>query len=120
MVEDDTLVREHLSRQLQSLGYRVTSAPNGETALALLRETDSFDLLLTDVIMPGGMNGRQLAAAALELYTQLPVLFTSGYTENAIVHGGRLDPGIHLLQKPYRRQELARKVHEVLAEKESR
>ncbi|MDF2094356.1 hybrid sensor histidine kinase/response regulator [Aquibaculum arenosum] len=120
VVEDDTLVREHLSRQLQSLGYRVTSAPNGETALALLRETDSFDLLLTDVIMPGGMNGRQLAAAALELYPQLPVLFTSGYTENAIVHGGRLDPGIHLLQKPYRRQELARKVHEVLAEKESR
>ncbi|WP_366554948.1 hybrid sensor histidine kinase/response regulator [Aquibaculum sediminis] len=114
VVEDDDLVRDHLSGQLQTLGYQVTSAANGEAALALLREQDGFDLLLTDVIMPGGMTGRQLAAAALELHPRLPVLFTSGYTENAIVHGGRLDPGIHLLQKPYRRQELARKVHEVL------
>ena len=74
-----------------------------------------IDLLFTDVIMPGGLNGPQLAAAARSARPGLPVLYTSGYTENAIVHHGRLDPGVHLLNKPYRRNELACKIRQVLA-----
>jgi FixJ family two-component response regulator len=66
--------------------------------------------------MPRGMNGQQLAVEARRLRPELPVLFTSGYTENAIIHHGRLDPGVHLLNKPYRREEMARKVREVLDE----
>ena len=116
VVEDDVLVGAHLLAQLAELGYRTLSASNGVEALALLRAHPEIDLLFTDIVMPGGMNGRQLADAAwaLQLQPQLKVLFTSGYTENAIVHQGRLDPGLHLLSKPYRRLELARKLRQVL------
>ncbi|MBK7144864.1 MAG: PAS domain S-box protein [Xanthomonadales bacterium] len=114
VVEDDVLVGAHLLAQLAELGYRTLSASNGVEALALLRAHPEIDLLFTDIVMPGGMNGRQLADAAWSLYPQLKVLFTSGYTENAIVHQGRLDPGLHLLGKPYRRLELARKLRQVL------
>ncbi|MEQ8487013.1 MAG: PAS domain S-box protein [Pseudomonadales bacterium] len=114
VVEDDALVREHLIAQLKGLGYRVTGASNGTAALALLAQHADVDLLFTDVVMPGGMNGRQLADAARASRPGLKVLFTSGYTENAIVHQGRLDPGVNLLSKPYRRQELAAKVRKVL------
>ncbi len=115
LVEDDDLVRDHVAAQLEGLGYSVVGARNGPEAMEQLREVDNFDLLFTDIVMPGGMNGRQLADAARKLKPSLPVLFTSGYTENAIVHHGRLDPGVHLLNKPYRRQELAAKVRQVLA-----
>jgi len=114
VVEDDNLVREHLMTQLRALGYRVTGSASGPEALAELRRLDGIDLLLTDVVMPGGMNGRELADEACRLCQGLKVLFTSGYTENAIVHHGRLDPGVALLSKPYRRQELAAKVRRVL------
>jgi PAS domain S-box-containing protein len=114
VVEDDDLVRTHVAAQLERLGYRVVSVSNGPEALDRLRKAEDFDLLFTDVVMPGGMGGRQLADEALKLRPGLPVLFTSGYTENAIVHHGRLDPGVHLLSKPYRRQELAAKVRFVL------
>jgi FixJ family two-component response regulator len=76
----------------------------------MLREEPRIDLLFTDVIMPGGMNGPQLAEAAHRMRPELPVLYTSGYTENAIVHHGRVDPGVNLLHKPYRRQTLAEKI----------
>lgn len=112
LVEDDDIVREHVLRQLQSLGYEVVPARNGPHAMAILEQTAGFDLLFTDVVMSGGMSGRELADAARKLHPDLPVLFTSGYTENAIVHHGRLDPGVHLLAKPYRRQELAVKLRE--------
>jgi PAS domain S-box-containing protein len=115
LVEDDQLVRDHVAAQLEALGYRVVGAASGPEALRHLRESDDFDLLFTDIVMPGGMNGRQLAEEAHLMKPGLPVLFTSGYTENAIVHHGRLDPGVHLLNKPYRRQELAAKVRQVLA-----
>lgn len=114
VVEDDPLVLRHARDVLVGLGYRVTVADTGVAALAILRERSDVDLLFTDVVMPGGLNGRQLAEAALALHPALKVLYTSGYTENAIVHHGRLDRGVHLLPKPYRSIDLARKVHGVL------
>ncbi len=114
LVEDDDLVRSHVSAQLAGLGYEVVAVENGPDALDALRRDVGIDLLFTDIVMPGGINGRQLADEAKKLRPSMPVLFTSGYTENAIVHHGRLDPGVHLLQKPYRRQELAAKIREVL------
>ncbi len=115
VVEDDDAVRKLVRSQLQDLGYRVTSAANGSAALDLFEQGQRFDLLFTDVIMPGGMNGRQLADAASALQPGLPVLFTSGYSESAIVRDGRLPEGTFLLSKPYRRNDLARKLREVLA-----
>jgi CheY-like chemotaxis protein len=115
IVEDDALVRENAVEQLRSLGYDVVAAGSGSEALAALEKGEAFDLLFTDVVMPGGMNGRELAERALALRPGLPVLYTSGYTENAIVHHGRLDRGVDLLAKPYRRQDLAAKVRAVLA-----
>jgi len=115
LVEDDSAVRDQAARQLRELGYRVISAVDGEAALAVLQEQE-VDLLFTDVIMPGGPNGPELARLARQRLPGLPVLYTSGYTENAIVHQGRLDPGIHLLEKPYHREQLARKVRNALDE----
>jgi PAS domain S-box-containing protein len=114
LVEDDALVREHALRLLRDLGYRVTEAASGIEALTLLRDGLQVDLLFTDVIMPGGLTGPQLAAAARALLPALPVLYTSGYTENAIVHHGRVDPGVLLLHKPYRRATLAEKIRQAL------
>jgi len=120
LVEDDELVRAHAVQLLTSLGYGVTAATNGPEALELLRQDVPCDLLFTDVIMPGGMTGPRLAEAARALRPGLPVLYTSGYTENAIIHHGRVDPGINLLHKPYRKPELAAKLRAVLDEKRSR
>jgi PAS domain S-box-containing protein len=115
LVEDSDLVRQYAREQLESLGYVVVTASNGPEALAILRGGDEIALLFTDVVMPGGMSGRELAEAARALQPALPVLYTSGYNENVIVHHGKLDAGIQLLAKPYRRADLARKVREVLA-----
>jgi CheY-like chemotaxis protein len=116
VVEDDDLVRSHVTQQVQGLGYSVVAAANGPEAIAILRSGEPFDLLFTDVVMPGGMNGREVAEEAQRLRPGLRVLFTSGYTESAIVHHGRLDRGVHLINKPYRRQDLARKLRQVLDE----
>ncbi|HET7163445.1 MAG TPA: PAS domain S-box protein [Rhodanobacteraceae bacterium] len=117
LVEDDDLVRAHAVQLLTSLGYRVIVASNGPEALELLRNEVPCDILFTDVIMPGGLTGPKLAEAARVLRPGLPVLYTSGYTENAIVHHGRVDRGINLLHKPYRKPELAAKLRAVLDEK---
>ena len=114
VVEDDALVRGYVVAQLQSLGYATLAANDGVQALALVDKGAAFDLLFTDVIMPGGMNGRQLAEAVLERRPAVNVLYTSGYTENAVVHHGRLDPGVSLLNKPYRKADLARKIRGAL------
>ncbi|WP_373187309.1 PAS domain S-box protein [Halopseudomonas sp.] len=114
IAEDDDLVLQHLETQLRALGYRVTAVRSGPEALEALAVQPDTNMLLTDIIMPGGMNGRQLADQTRELYPAVKVLFTSGYTENAIVHHGRLDPGVELLSKPYTRLELATKVRRVL------
>ena len=114
VVEDDELVRQHACSELRTLGYQVLAAEGGKAALALIDEHDNIDLLFTDVVMPG-MSGRVLADAAREKRPGLRVLYTSGYTENAIVHHGRLDAGVKLLPKPYRRAELARAVRAALS-----
>ncbi len=115
LVEDEELVRRYAHDQLVNLGYRVLVATNGPTALILLRQRDDIDLLFTDVVMPGGMSGRELVYLARRFKPGLNVLYTSGYTENAIVHQGRLDPGVQLLSKPYSRAELSQKIRDALA-----
>jgi CheY-like chemotaxis protein len=115
VVEDDELVGNYVITQLQSLGYVTLTARNAAEALAIVETGAQFDLLFTDVIMPGGMNGRQLADEIRRRRTTLRTLFTSGYTENAIIHHGRLDAGVLLLAKPYRRSDLARMVRRALA-----
>ncbi|MGX7744330.1 ATP-binding protein [Rhodopseudomonas parapalustris] len=113
LVEDDELVRNFALAQLRGLGYRTVAAADGASALAEVKRGTPFDLLLTDIIMPGGMNGRELADEVARL-RPVKVLYTSGYTENAIVHHGRLDPGVLLLSKPFRRADLARMVRAAL------
>jgi CheY-like chemotaxis protein len=114
VVEDDDLVRDYVLAQLRSLGYATLAAQNAVVALALIDRGAQFDLLFTDVIMPGGMNGRQLADEVRKRRPGMKVLFTSGYTENAIIHHGRLDPGVTLLAKPYRKRDLAQALRDVL------
>jgi CheY-like chemotaxis protein len=114
IVEDDALVRTYVTAQVKSLGYRTFSATNAAEALALIDSDTPIDLLFTDVVMPGGMNGRELADEARKRRPELKVLFTSGYTENAIVHHGRLDPGVLLLAKPYRKPQLAQMIRVAL------
>ena len=116
IVEDDPLVRSYVDTQLQSLGYKTLSAANGVEALDIADGGTAFDLLFTDVIMPGRLNGRQLAAEMVQRRPRLKVLFTSGYTENAIIHHGRLDIGVLLLAKPYRKLDLARMVRVALTD----
>jgi CheY-like chemotaxis protein len=115
VVEDDRLVREYVLTQLRSLGYVTLEAANAAEALAIVKAGQTFDLLFTDVIMPGGLNGRQLADELQNIKPGLKVLFTSGYTENAIIHHGRLDTGVMLLAKPYRKSEMAAMIRTALA-----
>ena len=114
VVEDDRMVRDYVEAQLTSLGYSTLAAANATEALEHVKLGAQFDLLFTDVIMPGGMNGRELAEEVARLRPGTRVLFTSGYTEDAIVHHGRLDPGVALLNKPYRKKDLAEKLRQVI------
>ncbi|HCC80688.1 MAG TPA: histidine kinase, partial [Methylophaga sp.] len=114
VVEDDPMVREYVLTQLTALGYEVLSAADGKQAMDILQSEQTIDLLLTDVVLPEGLNGRKIAEHALRLRPSLRILYTSGYTENSIVHHGRLDKGVLLLSKPYKREELASKVRMAL------
>jgi CheY-like chemotaxis protein len=114
VVEDNPDVRRLVLRQLSDLGYDVIEAANGPQALKILEDGHSIDLLFTDVVMPGGMTGRQLAEAAKSRRPDLKTLFTSGYTEESILRLGRLDPGVRVLSKPYRKHELAARIRETL------
>jgi PAS domain S-box-containing protein len=114
VVEDDRMVRDYVVAQLRALGYAATAAANAAEALGILDGGAVPDLLFTDVIMPGGVDGRQLADQARQRHPSLKVLFTSGYTQTAIVHHGRLDPGVLLLAKPYRKIDLARMIRTAL------
>ena len=116
VVEDDPLVRNFVTAQLESLGYNAVSAADGPSALTRLKNGERFDLLFTDVVMPGGMSGRELADEAEKIRPGLKVLYTSGYTDDTIMHHGHLDPSVLLLQKPYRKGELARMVRKALGD----
>lgn len=119
VAEDDEEVCATVVETLGELGYQVLKAHDGESALAIIQSGIKIDLLFTDVVMPGPLRSPDLARKARERLPNIAVLFTSGYTQNAIVHGGRLDPGVHLLTKPYSREDLARRVRQVI-EKQAR
>src|SRR6185312_10314579 len=106
-------LRSYTSEILVELGYGVLEAKDGPTALAML-EANRVDLIFTDVVMPGGMNGRDLANEAVRRRPGLRVLFTTGYTRNAIVHHGRLDAGVEMIGKPFSFRDLSAKVRAVL------
>ncbi|WP_246848002.1 hybrid sensor histidine kinase/response regulator [Sphingomonas beigongshangi] len=113
-VEDDDDVRAYTVESLRELGYRVLEAHDGPSAIRLLeRRSEDIDLLFTDVVMPG-MSGRELADVVRERQPNVKVLYTSGYTKNAIVHAGRLDEGVEMIAKPFTFQALAAKVRDVL------
>jgi PAS domain S-box-containing protein len=116
VVEDDELVRGFVIAQLHSLGYRTLAAADSRAALAYLERGQPFEVLFTDIVMPGGMTGRELADEVTRRRPGTKVLYTSGYTENAIVHHGRLDPGVMLLSKPYLKSELSSMVRRAIGE----
>ncbi|OFW59950.1 MAG: hypothetical protein A2133_05250 [Actinobacteria bacterium RBG_16_64_13] len=115
LVEDEAAVRELSTRVLTRLGYHVVAAANGDDAIVILENEDHpYDMLLTDVVLPGTMQGNEVARAARLLNPDLPVLYMSGYTRDAIVHAGRLDEGVNYLEKPFTPDRLAQRVREVL------
>jgi PAS domain S-box-containing protein len=120
VAEDDEAVRSTVVEMLTDLGYRVLKAADAASALAVVESGVPIDVLFTDVVMPGTLRSPELARMARERLPNLAVLFTSGYTENSIVHGGRLDPGVELLGKPYTRESLARRIRQVLANQRGR
>jgi CheY-like chemotaxis protein len=115
VVEDEERLRNFTVEGLRELGYTVIHASDGAEALAMIRDGQGADLLFTDIVMPG-MTGRQLADAAVPLIDGLKVIYTTGYTRNAVVHNGTLDPGTNFLAKPFGFDQLAAKVREVLDE----
>ena len=114
-VDDEQDILDNVATMLRDLGYRVLTATDAQAALAVLAGETEIDLLFSDVIMPGAVSATELAAQARARFPKLRVLFTSGYTENAVIHNGRLDPGVNLLTKPYGRADLASTVRAVLA-----
>jgi CheY-like chemotaxis protein len=114
IAEDNLPVRDFAKAQLEYLGYMVFVASNGNDALEIVRQHNEIDLLLTDIVMPGGMNGFELSLEASKRNPKLKVLFSSGYAENAIRHQGMLNKDVRLLNKPYSRLELASRVRSLL------
>ena len=107
------MLRRFVVAMTERLNYRVEQAEDGEEALEILRQTPGIGLLFTDIVMPGAMNGRELADLARAEYPDLKVLFTSSYSENAIIHHGRLDAGVNFLAKPYHLGDLAAKLAQI-------
>jgi PAS domain S-box-containing protein len=114
VTEDDPFVRGYAVAALRALGYRVVTAADGHEALAHLNKGVQPDVLFTDIVMPGGMSGWELARQAQQLQPGLKVLFTSGYALDTLIERGRLEPGTVILNKPYRKAELARRLNEIL------
>ncbi|MBB5468002.1 PAS domain S-box-containing protein [Paraburkholderia sp. CI2] len=114
VVEDDRRVQATVVETLRQFGYTVLKADDAQSALVIVQSGIHIDLMFTDVVMPGTMRSTELAKLATRVLPHLKVLFTSGYTQNAIVHGGRLDTGVHLLSKPYSREQLASKIRRML------
>ena len=118
VVEDDVQVQTTVVDMLRGLGYFVLRASDGESAMNIVGSGIPIDLLFTDVVMPGKVASTELARQARLLLPRLAVLFTSGYTQDAIMQGGRLEPGVELLSKPYRREDLARRIRHLLANRQ--
>ena len=114
VVEDDPFVRSFVMKRLQSLGYAVVAAVDGNDALRKLRTDIHVDVVFTDIVMPGGINGWELIELVRQIRPRLPVLLTSGYALEILVQQGRLQPGAMVLTKPYRKEALARSLREVL------
>ena len=119
VVEDDPALRALVVQLLHRLGYRTVAAGDAASALRLLAAEPEVALLLADMVLPGGKNGAELSREAKVLKPGLPVLFMSGYTENAVIHNGRLDPGVRLLEKPFTTSKLAEAVRAALSERRS-
>ncbi len=115
LVDDEPTIRMLVTEVLEELGYNAIEAPDGATGLEILRSKTRVDLLITDVGLPGGMNGRQLADAGRAIQPGLKVLFITGYAENAVVGNGQLDPGMHILTKPFSIEGLATTIKELIA-----
>jgi CheY-like chemotaxis protein len=114
VVEDDPDVRDYTVEMVSDLGYTVLSAVDGASALRQLDSHREVALIFTDVVLSGGMNGRQLAEQALRRRPRLKVLYTTGYARNAIVHQGRLDPGVEVVFKPFTYSNIAAKLRQIL------
>ena len=113
VVEDDPNVRAYVVEALSGVGYRVVEAGDAEAALTIFESNKDIQLMLTDVVMPG-MNGRALADAVRQSHPDVKTLFMTGYSRNAIVHQGRLDPGVSLIQKPFSQASLAARIRSLL------
>jgi PAS domain S-box-containing protein len=120
LVEDDPDVRAYTTEILHELGYRIFEAQEGDTALSVLASEPDIQLLFTDIGLPGPFNGRQLADEARKVRSDIKVLFTTGYAQNAIIHHGRLDPGLQLIVKPFSFAGLAAKIRQILDNRSSR
>src|SRR5262249_46418669 len=120
VVEDDEDVSKFTADLLRDLGYGVLTARDADSALRTLDADGKFDLLFTDIGLPGGVNGRQLAEEARKRHPDLKILFTTGYTRNAVIHHGRLDAGVDLLVKPFTQSSLAARVKGVLGDRGAR
>ena len=117
VVEDDPQLRKTTRIQLQSENYRVVAVENGHEALRVLESDAPLDLLFTDVVLPGGMNGREIAERARALRPSIRIIYMSGYSENPIIHQGPLEKGITLIQKPFRKVDLIREIIRAMQEK---
>jgi len=118
VVEDEDAVREAALAMMDELGYRRLEAADASAALAIVEAGAQVDLVFSDVVMPGPLRTRDFAQRLKTLRPDLPVLFTSGYTDNAIIHQGRLDEGVHLISKPYAKADLARRIAQLLDARE--
>jgi CheY-like chemotaxis protein len=115
LVDDEATVRMLVKEVLQERGYRILEAEDGNSGLELLRSNRRIDLLVTDVGLPGGLNGRQLADAAILLRPDLKILFITGYAENAVLGEGQLKPGMHIMIKPFSLEVLGKRISEITA-----
>jgi len=115
VVDDEPTVRMLVTEVLEELGYAAIEAADGASGLKLLQSDVRIDLLVTDVGLPGGMNGRQMADAARVHRPELKILFITGYAENAVVGNGHLDPGMHVMTKPFPMEALANRIKDLIA-----
>jgi CheY-like chemotaxis protein len=115
VVEDESSIRELVCELLREAGFHTLHAADGSAGLRILRSETRIDLLITDVGLPGLMNGRQMADAARSVRPDLRVLFVTGYAEHSVVGDGHLEPGMHLLTKPFSLDVLRQKIHDILA-----